>query len=143
MGAMIAYNGGCHCGALNISFETTQAPASLQRRACQCSFCRAHGVVSISDPDGAMKVEAKADALVRYRFGLKTADFLVCARCGVYVASVFEDGEDMWGVINANALHERSLFTAPIEAMSYEGETPSSRGDRRKQRWTPIEAFNV
>ena len=143
MGAMIAYNGGCHCGALNISFETTQTPASLQRRACQCSFCRAHGVVSMSDPEGALKVDAKADALVRYRFGLKTADFLICARCGVYIASVFSDGDDMWAVINANALHERALFTAPIEAMSYEGETPSSRGDRRKQRWTPVEAFNV
>lgn len=75
MGAMQAYNGGCHCGALSLRFETAVAPAALQRRACQCSFCRAHGALTISDPDGALRVDAKADALVRYRFGLKTADF--------------------------------------------------------------------
>lgn len=143
MGAMQAYSGGCHCGALSLSFETAQAPASLQRRACQCSFCRAHGVVSVSDPDGALRIDAKADALVRYRFGLKTADFLICARCGVYVVSIFGDEDEMWGVVNANALHERSSFTAPITAVDYDGETPTSRGERRKHRWTPLEAFNV
>ena len=143
MGAMLAYSGGCHCGALNITFETTVAPELLQRRACQCSFCRSHGVVSVSDPDGALRIDAKADALVRYRFGLKTADFLICARCGVYVVSVFGDDEEMWGVVNVNALHERTLFTSPVEAVAYDGETPSSRGERRKHRWTPLEVFNV
>lgn len=143
MGAMLAYSGGCHCGALSLTFETAVAPAKLERRACQCSFCRAHGVVSVSDPDGALRIDAKADALVRYRFGLKTADFLICARCGVYVVSVFGDGEDLWGVVNANALHERTSFTAAIKAVDYDGETPVSRGERRKHRWTPIEAFNV
>ena len=143
MGAMHAYNGGCHCGALNVTFETRQAPASLQRRACQCSFCRAHGVVSISDPDGALRIDGKAEALVRYRFGLKTADFLICARCGVYVGSVFSEGEDMWAVVNANALHERASFSAPIQPVEYDNETVSSRGERRKHRWTPVEVFNV
>lgn len=143
MGAMLAYSGGCHCGALNITFETAVAPSALQRRACQCSFCRSHGVISVSDRDGALRVDAKADALVRYRFGLKTADFLICARCGVYVVSVFGDDDEMWGVVNANALHERLLFTSPVEAVAYDGETPATRGERRKHRWTPLEVFNV
>jgi hypothetical protein len=143
MGAMLAYNGGCHCGALNITFETAQAPAKMERRACQCSFCRSHGVVSVSDPDGALRIDAKADALVRYRFGLKTADFLICARCGVYVASIFGNEEEMWGVVNANALHERGSFTSPIVAVDYDGETPNTRGERRKHRWTPLEVFNT
>jgi hypothetical protein len=143
MGAMLAYSGGCHCGALNVTFETAQAPGMLERRACQCSFCRSHGVVSVSDPEGALRIDAKADALVRYRFGLKTADFLICARCGVYIASIFGDDEEMWAVVNANALHERTLFTSPIVAVDYDGETPSSRGERRKHRWTPLEVFNT
>lgn len=143
MGAMQAYNGGCHCGALSLRFETAVAPASLKRRACQCSFCRAHGALTISDADGALRIDAMADALVRYRFGLKTADFLICARCGVYVGAVFGDGEDAWGIVNANVLHDRASFTAPIEAISYDNETVSSRGERRKSRWTPVEAFNV
>ena len=143
MGAMLAYSGGCHCGALNVTFETTVAPASLQRRADQCSFCRAHAAITMSDPNGALRFDAKPDALVRYRFGLKSADFLICARCGVYVGAVFAEGEDMWGIVNANALHERDLFTSPVQPVDYDGESPSARGDRRKERWTPVEAFNV
>jgi hypothetical protein len=128
MGAMLAYSGGCHCGALNITFETTVAPELLQRRACQCSFCRSHGVVSVSDPDGALRIDAKADALVRYRFGLKTADFLICARCGIYIVSIFEDGDEMWGVVNANAARTHIVHFAH-QAVAYDGETPATRGE--------------
>ena len=81
MSAVLAYHGGCHCGALRVTFESAKPPADLQRRACQCSFCRSHGAVTLSDAEGAMRIDAEADALVRYRFGLKTADFLICARC--------------------------------------------------------------
>ena len=143
MAAMQAYHGGCHCGALRVTFETTVEPASLQRRADQCSFCRAHAAITMSDPQGALRIDAKGDALVRYRFGLKTADFLICAHCGVYVGAVFGEGDDMWGIVNANAMHERDRFTAPVQPVDYDGESPSARGDRRKERWTPVEAFNV
>ena len=143
MGAMMAFGGGCHCGALSVSFETRQAAAAIERRACQCSFCRAHGALTASDADGALRFDAEAGALIRYRFGLKTADFLVCARCGVYVGAVYDEGDDMWGIVNVNALHDRGSFTAPIAAISYDNETTSSRGERRKKRWTPVEAFNV
>lgn len=143
MAGMLAYRGGCHCGALLVTFETTQAPESMQRRACQCSFCRAHGALTASDPDGALRFDAEAGALVRYRFGLKTADFLICARCGVYVGAVHGADDDMWGIVNVSALHDRHAFTAPIIDISYDNETVTSRGDRRKKRWTPVEAFNV
>lgn len=143
MSGMQAYSGGCHCGALALRFETSAKPASLQRRACQCSFCRSHGAVTMSDPDGALRIDADPSALVRYRFALKTADFLLCARCGVYVGAIYEEGDDMWGIVNVNTLHEHNVFTAPVETMNYDGESAASRGDRRKQRWTPVEAFNV
>lgn len=143
MAGMQAYGGGCHCGALSFSFETAVAPSTLERRACQCSFCRSHGGVTVSDPDGALRIDAKPEALVRYRFGLKTADFLICARCGVYIGALFAEGDDMWGIVNANALHEHAAFTSPVRAIAYDGETPSSRGERRKHRWTPLEVFNV
>ena len=143
MAAMAAYHGGCHCGALRVTLESARAPAELQRRACQCSFCRSHGAVTMSDPDGAMRIDAEADVLVRYQFGLKSADFLICARCGVYVCAIFLEGDDGWAIVNVNALHEREAFTAPIDAISYDGEAPASRGARRKARWTPLAAFNM
>ena len=141
--SMQAYHGGCHCGALRLTFETSRAPAEIQRRACQCSFCRAHGAVTMSDPDGVMRIDAKADALVRYRFGLKTADFLICSRCGIYVGAVYEDADDAWAIVNSNAMHERDAFSAEIEKIIYDGETPGSRGARRKAKWTPLHVFNV
>jgi hypothetical protein len=143
MPAMQAYHGGCHCGALRVTFETAREPSEIQRRACQCSFCRAHGAVTMSDHEGAMRIDARQDALVRYRFGLKTADFLVCARCGVYVSAVFLNGDAALAIVNANALDERVRFSAPVQAVDYEGETLSSRGDRRKERWTPLQVFNL
>jgi hypothetical protein len=143
MAAMMAYGGGCHCGALRVTFETKMPAASVERRACQCSFCRGHGALTVSDADGALRFDADRAALVRYRFGLKTADFLVCARCGTYVGAIYGEGDAFWGIVNANALHDRASFTAPIVAISYDNETTSSRGERRKRRWTPVEAFNV
>ena len=143
MTMMQAYHGGCHCGALRVTFETALEPSAIQRRACQCSFCRSHGGVTMSDHDGAMRIDAKADALVRYRFGLKTADFLICKNCGVYVAAVYLDGDDGWAIVNSNAMHERDAFSAPIDKITYDGENPGSRGARRKTKWTPLLAFNV
>ena len=143
MGAMMAFRGGCHCGALEVTFETTAPAATLQRRACQCSFCRSHGALTLSDPDGALRFDAEGDALIRYRFGLKTADFLICGTCGVYVGAVYGEGDELWGIVNSNVLHDRNAFIAPIDAMSYDDETATSRGARRKSRWTPVEAFNV
>jgi len=49
---------------------------------------RKHGARTITDPKGCMKITVRAaENLIRYRFGLKTADYLVCGRCGVYVAT--------------------------------------------------------
>jgi hypothetical protein len=143
MAGMMAYRGGCHCGALLVTFESALAPEAMQRRACQCSFCRAHGALTASDPDGALRFDAEAGALIRYRFGLKTADFLICARCGVYVGAIYGEDDELWGIVNVSALHDRSAFTAPIAEISYDNETVSTRGERRKRRWTPVEAFNV
>ena len=143
MAAIQAYHGGCHCGALRVTFETARAPAEIQRRACQCSFCRSHGALTMSDPDGAMRIDAKADALVRYQFGLKTADFLLCSRCGIYLGAMYIDGDEAWAIVNSNAMHERDAFSGAVEKISYDGETPGSRGTRRKAKWTPLDAFNV
>ncbi|NOT42406.1 MAG: aldehyde-activating protein [Alphaproteobacteria bacterium] len=142
MGAMMAFGGGCHCGAISVTFESALPAASIERRACQCSFCRSHGGLTVSDADGALRFDADAGSLVRYRFGLKTADFLICARCGVYVGAIYGEGDEYWGIVNSNVLHDRNAFTAPVVAISYDNETPSLRGERRKQRWTPVEVLN-
>jgi hypothetical protein len=129
--------GSCHCGNVRVELQTARSPADFQVRACQCSFCTRHGVRSISDPNGHLVIHVADESdLLRYRFGLRTADFLICTRCGVYIGAMFVDGDRGLAVLNANVLDERAAFGAP-EPFSYDGETAESRQARRRSRWMP------
>ena len=80
-----AYEGSCHCGAIGWTYRTAIAPPQWPVRSCQCSFCRRHATRCTSDPAGSVEFSVvDRDALHRYRFGLQTAEFLMCRRCGVY-----------------------------------------------------------
>jgi len=54
---------------------------------------------------------------VRYRFGLGITDFLLCRKCGVYVAAVMTTAEGALGVLNVNVLDDRTPFARPAEPM--------------------------
>jgi hypothetical protein len=129
--------GGCHCGNLQVRFETAIAPEETAVRVCQCSFCRRHGARAATDPDGHLSVEIRdRERLSRYSFALRTADFLICATCGVFVAAVMEADGQTVATLNVNALDERARFP-PGAPMSYEGEDAAGRIARRRARWTP------
>jgi hypothetical protein len=129
--------GSCHCGNLSVRFETQIAPEDIEVRACQCSFCRRHHQRSVTDPRGQVTIGvADPTLLSRYRFGLATADFLVCSRCGVYLAAVMQDEGSAWATINVNALDDRDRF-GPGKPVVFDGEDAAARIDRRKARWTP------
>src|SRR5262245_34633226 len=132
--------GGCHCGNLQLRFETRLPAAQLPVRSCVCSFCVRHGAHTTSDPAGFVRITVRdARHLVRYRFGLRTADFLVCGQCGVYLAAVLPDGKASTAVVNVNALAERTLLTRDPIAVSYDDEDKAERVERRRARWTPAE----
>lgn len=135
--AALKLTGGCHCGALAVQFDTALQFEQIQVRACQCTFCRAHGALSVTDPLGLLTFRANdASRLVRYRFGLKLADFLLCSQCGTYLGAFMEDGGRGYGVLNVCVLPERDRFGTPT-LMRYDGETPAARLQRRRERWTP------
>jgi hypothetical protein len=50
-------------------------------------------------------------ALDRYRFGSKTADFLLCRDCGVYLGAVMQSARGGFGIINARVLRLLPLTT--------------------------------
>jgi len=136
------YEGGCHCGNLAFVFEASTPIEALGLRADQCSFCRAHGARNTSDPNGAMSIAVRdANALLRYRFALRTADFLICGRCGVYIGALLEDGEERWFTVNVNAFRQPPRDDFPIAPVDYDAEDVASRIARRKARWTPVIAF--
>jgi hypothetical protein len=135
---LIQLAGGCHCGSLEVRFATECAPAALTVRACACSFCRRHGVRAVSDPRGRLEFLVHDPAqLNRYRFGLATAEFLICRRCGVYLGALMSEGGAAYAIVNVNALATPEIFPQAPVPMSYDRESEAERRARRRAGWTP------
>lgn len=128
------YTGACHCSAVRAEYET-DAPVRLRQDGC--SFCSSRGVKSASDPNGRLRIES-AHKLSRYRFGHKSADFLICPVCGAYVGACMDGPHGPVGVINVVGLDIAELRDEPATLASLEGETPEERIARRLSRWTPM-----
>lgn len=128
--------GSCHCGNILVVVELSTSPAGAALHACGCSFCCAHGVRTVADPAGALKVWAQDwTDVIRYRFETATAEFLICRTCGVYVGAVCETPAGPRAVVNVNSLSDRALFAAEPRAMDYAGESPEMRLARRARTW--------
>ncbi len=136
---MPSYEGGCHCGNLRYRFETTADLVELGLRACQCTFCRAHGARTTSDPRGAFRLTVQDNAKLHcYRFGLRTADFLICRECGAFVGAIMEEDGQSWITVNANTIQPPPAADAPLAPHDFGGEDRAGRITRRKAKWTPV-----
>ncbi len=134
-----AYEGKCHCGAIGFHYATNVMPAEWSIRACQCRFCLAHDALSTSDRTGSIAfVSTDSGRLQRYRFGLKTADFLLCTNCGVYIGAVIEIDTDRFGIVNTHAMAPAPENIAAMAPICYDGEKTGERVSRRAMRWTPV-----
>lgn len=134
-----SYEGACHCGALEFTYQTRVAVRSWPLIACQCDFCRGHGSLAAADPDGTVRFRyVQPDRLRRYRFALRTADFLICRECGIYVGAVMMTGAGAVACVNVNALRERPKGMTAPKAVNYRNESLEVRRNRRRERWTPV-----
>ena len=132
------YRGQCHCGAICVQLISDKRPSDQVLGACQCSFCRKHNARAFSHP-GALVILTATDReqLQLYTFGLKTSKQVICRQCGVYVAMILVDGDQVWSVINIDTLDDRALFTREPQARDYSAEDQEGRIARRKARWAP------
>ena len=130
----MVYRGACHCGAVSAEYET-DVPVRLRQDGC--GFCSSRGVKSASDPNASLRLRS-TQRLTRYRFGHKTADFLICPVCGTYVATCMESAKGPIGVVNVVGLRIPELKDEPADFSSLDGETVEGRVARRLSRWTPI-----
>jgi len=88
--------------------------------------------------EGLFEVWADDWSLVEnYRFGTRTCDFLICRRCGVFIAAVSEMAAGARAVVNVNCLSDRERFTALPAVHDFEGETIEIRSARRTSNWVP------
>lgn len=138
------FEGGCHCGNLSYVFEASADLDVLGLRADQCSFCRAHRARTTSDPRGSIFIRVREPStLSRYRFGLRITDFLICARCGLYIGALMEDGGKFWMTVNANTFRPPPPDDFPVAPADYDAEDMAQRIARRKLKWTPVKEFAI
>ncbi len=139
MTSLQSHEGACHCGAVGFVYRTALPPEAWSIRACQCTFCRTHAALSTSDPRGFLQfLEHTPDALNPYRFGRKTADFLICRNCGAFIGAIMRSGNNDFGIINVRVLQSVLSRLQEAKPMHYENEGPAERTGRREGRWTPI-----
>ena len=129
--------GSCHCGRLSVTFATDHTVEELPLRACQCTFCRRHGGLTTSDPEGEIVLRVRGQLPRWYRFGTGATDFWVCPECGVYVGASVEVEGRRYAVVNVRALDDAKRFTQPPTPMVYDTETPGERLGRRARVWSP------
>lgn len=123
---------------MEVALATQRDPATLQPRACDCSFCRKHGAAWLSDHEGELLVAAKSGAaLHEYRQGSGNARFLLCGGCGVLVAVVSGDGDDaLTGALNATCLDDAPRL-GESTVVSPQQLRPDEKIARWQALWTP------
>lgn len=133
-----ALRGSCHCG--NVSYSLTW-PGDLGRipaRRCDCTFCAKHGGVWTSNPAGTLVVRlANAAQVSRYAFETGTAEFLVCARCGVPPLATSSIESRLYAVVNVNTLDGVDPASLTVSPASFAGEAVDDRLARRQRGWIP------
>jgi len=126
--------GGCHCGNIVLTVGLTFAPHSCHPRACDCEFCCKHGAAWVSDAQGSLMIRiAAAHDAGRYTQGAGLAEMLLCRRCGVLVAALWQ-GHHLYGVVNARALDARDEF-APAQPVSPQQLSPEAKVSRWQSIW--------
>lgn len=134
----MVHSGGCHCGNIHVQLQLSKRPEDSPLRACACSFCRSHNTRTVADPDGLFELWADDWSVVEsYRFSSRTADFILCRRCGVYIAAVCETDAGTRAVVNVNCLNDRTAFTSVPAVSQYDGESATTRLSRRALNWMP------
>jgi len=135
---MHEHNGRCHCGAVEVTFETAQTEDLLSIRTCGCSFCRRLRPIYTSDPKGHITVRHKPGALHTYRFGHETADFISCAHCGTYLGAVTDTANGRRAVLNVAGILLENLMCTNAPIIDFDEEDEAMRTKRRTQNWTPV-----
>jgi hypothetical protein len=131
-------NGSCHCGNIRFTFDWPGAGSSIPVRACGCALCTKHRGVWTSNPQGRFRLRTTDQSKVTlYRFGTKTADFHVCANCGVVPIVTCDIDERRYAVVNVNTFDNVDRSQLIEAAADFEGETTENRLARRRRNWTP------
>ncbi len=128
--------GSCHCGNIRFDLEWPVSVPIIPVRECGCDYCSKHSGAWTSHPDAQLVVNVENSATVsKYRFATQTADFFVCASCGVVPLVLSEIDRQTYAVVNANSFDDKESLILRRNATDFDGEETSARLQRRKQNW--------
>jgi hypothetical protein len=132
----VLIRGRCHCGTISFALEWSPGSTQITGRECGCSFCTKHGGVWTSFPNGKLDIEIQDSTLVsHYSFGTKTADFHVCARCGVVPLVTSRIEGRVYAVVNVDALEGIDHSMIKRVGATFAEEDDATRLARRKRNW--------
>lgn len=130
--------GRCHCGNIGFAFAWPADRPRIPVRACTCDFCRNHGGRWTSNPAGSFRMTVADERRHNvYRFGTRTADFHVCATCGVVPIVTCELDGRRYAVVNINTFVGIDAARLDVQPISFENEGEETRLARRARNWTP------
>ena len=134
--------GKCHCGNIAFALDWRPEPTEIPARACTCSFCTRHGGVWTACPDGVLRITRRdTDRVSSYEFDTRTAQFHVCAICGVVpVATSLIDGR-IHAVVNVNTFENVPSEMLRRTSATFDDEGEAERLARRKRNWIGDVAF--
>lgn len=129
-------HGGCHCGNISFALLWSPDPVEIPARECGCSFCLKHGGVWTSKPGGSLYVSIRDPARASaYVFGTRTAEFHVCADCGVVPVVTSHIGDRLYAVVNTNTFEGVDRALLKRSPARFDDETEEQRLARRQRHW--------
>jgi hypothetical protein len=132
----VLITGSCHCGNLGFALDWEPEPMEIPARACGCSFCVKHGGVWTSCPTGRLRISVRrSDRVIPYTFGTKTAQFHVCADCGVVPVVTSRIAGRLYAVVSVNAFDNVDASRLARTPASFDGESEADRLARRQRNW--------
>ena len=128
--------GQCHCGNIAFTLTWEPDPTEIPARVCTCSFCSKHAARWTSSPDADLRVVVRDPARVsRYAFGTESAEFQICAACGVVPLVTSRIDDKLYAVVSVNAFEGVDPALLRAVCSNVEGEDLPSRLARRKRHW--------
>jgi hypothetical protein len=138
----VIISGSCHCTNISFKLDWEPEPAEIPARACTCSFCTRHGGLWTSCATGSLSVAVREPASVsRYSFGTRTAEFHVCATCGIVPVVTSQIDGNLYAVVNVNAFDGVDPSLLRRAPASFDSESGPTRLARRARHWIPRVVF--
>jgi len=95
--------------------------------------------MTVADSNGAARLTAANEhSLVRYHFGHRIADYILCAACGAYAGAVQDDNGQPLATISVAGLAVPAFADREAEPVQYDDEAPDGRRKRRRAAWMPL-----